>query len=335
MNNNIKIDFVLPWVDDSDPKWREEKKKFQQSTIDESNSDIRYRDWDLLKYWFRAIETNAPWVNKIFFITCGQKPEWLDESNEKLVLINHADYIDSKLLPTFNINVIEDNIHRIDELSEHFVYFNDDMYIINKTKKQDFFKKNLPCDSFCFNAVSAKKDNNIIEHNILNDGAIIEKYFTKNKVLKKNFSKILNPKYGIKNNIKSLLLTPWKNFTGIYNPHVPCPYLKSSMRELWDLEKEALKKGSSGKFRSKDDINIWVFRYWNLFNGRFTPYTTKKSYYYDICTENSMIEKIILGKKYKLICLNDSDQDLNFEKAKKELIEIFEKKFPTKSSFEK
>ena len=99
MDEKEKIDFVLPWVDGADPKWLAEKRKWEGAGAamargdEDANADCRYRDCGLLKYWFRAVEKFAPWVNRVFFVTCGQKPDWLDESNPKLRLVNHADYI--------------------------------------------------------------------------------------------------------------------------------------------------------------------------------------------------------------------------------------------------
>ena len=54
-----KIDFVITWVDGSDPVWdmqRQETLRKQGIFVDESldNSTARYRDWDILKYWFRG-----------------------------------------------------------------------------------------------------------------------------------------------------------------------------------------------------------------------------------------------------------------------------------------
>ena len=89
-----KIDFVITWVDDSDPKWR---KEFEYYSAKESrciNTDTcRYRDWDTLRYWFRGVEKFAPWVNKIYFVTYGHLPEWLKTDNPKLVIVNHEDFI--------------------------------------------------------------------------------------------------------------------------------------------------------------------------------------------------------------------------------------------------
>ena len=116
------IDFVLLWVDDSDPEWKKLKDSYSGRTdymVD--NRDARYRDWDTLKYWFRGVEKFAPWVNKIYFVTCGHVPEWLNLKADKLVHIKHADYIPEEYLPTFSSHTIELNLNRIGELSEHFV----------------------------------------------------------------------------------------------------------------------------------------------------------------------------------------------------------------------
>ena len=88
-----KIDFVILWVDGADKKWLEEKKKYKP-TIDVSDSIIRFRDWENLKYWFRGVEKYAPWVNKIYFVTYGHLPKFLKTDHEKLVIVNHKDFID-------------------------------------------------------------------------------------------------------------------------------------------------------------------------------------------------------------------------------------------------
>ena len=123
-----KIDFVVTWVDMNDPKWKAVFAEYSGKTENEKNSvsDARFRDNGFLKYWFRGVEKFAPWVRKIHFVTCGQKPDWLDENHPKINLVNHSDFIPEQFLPTYNSVVIERYLHKIPDLSEHFVYFNDD-----------------------------------------------------------------------------------------------------------------------------------------------------------------------------------------------------------------
>ena len=92
------IDIVIPWVDGNDPEWLAEKNKYKKNKAEDDNIN-RYRDWDLLRYWFRGIEKNAPWINKIHFITWGHLPSWLDAENPKLNIVKHQDYIPEKYLP--------------------------------------------------------------------------------------------------------------------------------------------------------------------------------------------------------------------------------------------
>ena len=140
-----KIDFVIAWVDGNDPEWRKQKNEYSPSKETDS-SNIRYRDMEILKYWFRAVCEYAPWVNKVHFITWGHLPEWMNTECEKLHIVNHKDYIPEKYLPTFSSHPIELNIHRIKGLTERFVYFNDDMLLNDYVSPDYFFKKGLPCD---------------------------------------------------------------------------------------------------------------------------------------------------------------------------------------------
>ena len=111
--NTNPIDFVIIWVDGNDKQWQAEKAKYDGKTVTNANSEVRFRDWDNLQYWFRGVEKFAPWVNKIHFVTWGHLPKWLDTTNPKLNIVNHKDYIPSKYLPTFNSHTIELNLSLI------------------------------------------------------------------------------------------------------------------------------------------------------------------------------------------------------------------------------
>ena len=73
-----KIDFVITWVNGNDLRWKEKKDKYLNKYDKKLNTNSRFRDWEILKYWFRSVEKNAPWVNNIYFITEGHLPEWLN-----------------------------------------------------------------------------------------------------------------------------------------------------------------------------------------------------------------------------------------------------------------
>jgi len=332
-NNEEKIDFVLIWVDGSDPKWLEEKAKYSDDPNSVLNKVNRYRDWGLLKYWFRGVEKFAPWVNNVYFITCGHYPEWLNIDNPKLKFLKHDDYIPKEYLPTFNANPIELNFHRITDLSERFVYFNDDTFITKYLEKKDLFENNKPKYIACNDIISSNEYDDIFPRILINDISFINKYFNKKEVMKKNFSKWFHFNYDWKIWMKNISLLPFYYFSSIYNPHLPTPLLKSTMEELWSLEKDVFVKTSCNKFRSKNDVNQYIFKWYDIARGNFEP-GKKLGMYFNILEDNKYLHEAIQNQKYKMICISD-DENIDFEKTKKEVINSFEKILPDKCSFEK
>lgn len=332
MNNKIGVDFVVTWVDGSDPAWIEEFNKYcpKEKTIDTRN--IRYRDNGLLKYWFRAIEKYAPWVNTVHFVTCGQKPEWLNENAPKLHCVKHSDYISQEYLPTFSSHPIEMVMHKIPNLSEHFVYFNDDFYLTSEVQVEDFFHNGVPRDIAVLSPITKTH----IGHIVLNDVLEINKHFSLKSTIKKHFSKWFTPKYG-KLRIRTLCLLPWNYFTSFMRNHFPQPYVKSTFDEVWEKCGDTISKTMESKFRSISDVNPWLFRFWALCKGDFYPTNdTKHKKLIDMSMDYSKFQSFcssILKGKYRMICINDEDC-LDYDEKLKLLTETFEKLLPEKSSFE-
>ena len=333
---NQKIDFVIMWVDGSDPAWLEEKNKYLEKKIDTSNAINRYRDMGLLKYWFRGVEKFTPWVNKVHFVTWGHIPSWLNTNNPKLNVVRHEDFIPKKYLPVFNSDAIEIHLHRIKGLTEKFVYFNDDTFLINSLKQNFFFRNGLPCDLWRDNIPYCDKDTDpLFEHILLNDKMLICRHFNKKEVIKKNFSKCFNLKYG-KRNIRFLLLYKWPYMAGFDNFHVAAPFLKSTFEDLWKKEYDILETTSYSRFRRMVDVNQYVFQLWQIYTGRFTPKSIRETgMFFDLSNDNSAIFDVIDKQKTNMICINDSDLSIDYEKVIKELAEHFDKILPNKSTFER
>lgn len=70
----MKIDFVVTWLDSGDPLWQAEYQKYKGQTTGRTEA-ARFRNWGLFRYWFRAVEAYAPWVNKVFLVTNGKFPD--------------------------------------------------------------------------------------------------------------------------------------------------------------------------------------------------------------------------------------------------------------------
>ena len=344
-SDNYKIDFVITWVDGSDPEWRKEKAAYTgtEGRIDIDARDARYRDWDILKYWFRAVESYAPWVNKIYFITCGHVPEWLDLSAPKLIHVKHSDYMPSRYLPTFSSHPIELCMNRIEGLSEHFVYFNDDMYLGRPVDKSLFFRGGKPVHAAHMHSTRPGKIGAIMPHIYLNNTEVINQYFDMKTVLRENREKW----FSIKRNgagavAENLLCSRYQMFPGFINEHLPVPILKSTMDRIWELEPERCDSVCRHRFRDVRDISQYVFRYWQLASGNFEPVNEKKlGTKFTVKSGTDSVQRIceeITAARTPMFCINDDgllDSEKEFEEAKTAIGQAFEKTFFQKSRFER
>lgn len=327
-----KIDFILTWVDGSDPAWQKERARYCKEP-DSAGASAQYRDWGTLRYWFRAVEKFAPWVNRVHFVTSGQIPGWLNMDHPKLHWVRHADYMLPEYLPTFCSHPIELNFHRIDGLEEQFVYFNDDTFITAPVKPEDFFRNGLPCDSAALSALIPSVKGEAITHILFNDLLLINANFNKRACLKGNLRKWLNLRYG-KGALKTLYYLPLRKFSGFENPHLPNSYLKSTFEEVWRAEGDALDAVSRNKFRTDQDVNQYLMRYWRLVKGEFSPRSPKVGACCEIGTDNPAIERHLRRGDVKLLCANDQSGLPDFEEQKRWLCGIMDSLLPEKSGYE-
>jgi len=140
---NMKIDLVYLWVDGSDEVWLAKKNaalsKIGEPPARSSASDNRWRDNDELKYSLRSVEKFASWINRVFIVTDNQIPAWLNSGNSKITVIDHKQIIPNDRLPLFNANAIEMFLWKIPEISEYFLYANDDMFFGKPVEPSFFF----------------------------------------------------------------------------------------------------------------------------------------------------------------------------------------------------
>lgn len=329
----MEIDFVITWVDMNDPKWKEEFAKYSNKPENTKNgvSDARFRDYGFLKYWFRGVEKFAPWVRKIHFVTSGQKPEWLDGNNPKINLVNHKDYIPEQYLPTYNSVVIERYLHKIPDLAEHFVYFNDDFYIINHIGEERFFKNGLPCDIAVFQYNPSWSQWYI---RIKNNIKIINKHFNKKEVMTRDHDKWFHKSYGTRARW-NYLLKPYNKFITLRTPHNAQPYLKKTFEEVWAVAGEELTETSANRFRALNDLTPELFRTWQICKGNFEPYNTyKDTKMFPLMIKAKQAENAICNQAYSLICLNDNIHIRNYEQVMNNIKQAFETILPEKSAFE-
>lgn len=335
MDIKESIDFIITWVDGADPAWRAEKQRYSAEPESDDRNE-RYRDWELLRYWFRGVEKFAPWVRTIHFVTWGHLPNWLNVENPKLHIVNHKDYIPNEYLPTFNSNAIEMLFHKIDGLSEKFVYFNDDFFCLQPLRIEDFFQNGKACDMLAFQPVVANKDNPVMSHTMLNNSLVLAKYFDKRENVKKQPGAYFKLGYPLLYFGYNLMELSFPRFTGFYTVHGPFALYKQTYRELWEKEGQLLRETASSKFRSRENITIYLIREWQKLSGNFTPRNVHKDLaYYNVGEHDSKMLQTITKQKRKFICINDANKPIDFDRTKVEIQNAFKKILPEQSSFEK
>ena len=146
--NNFPIDVVILYVTMDDPVWQKSfiEAKQKSENIDNLKIDIgdnRYEDSNELEICLASIKRNMTYVRKIFLVVSNieQVPEYA-KHYDNLQVVLHKDIIPNQYLPLFNSSSIEIFLHNIPDLSEHFVYFNDDMFILKESDRWLFFEKN-------------------------------------------------------------------------------------------------------------------------------------------------------------------------------------------------
>ncbi|MCX2837714.1 Stealth CR1 domain-containing protein [Salinimicrobium sp. MT39] len=147
---NIQVDAVITWVNGNDRNWQEKINTYSESKINFSSKNHlkRYNSIGEIDIAIKSIIKFAPFIKNIFLVTDNQSPESFD-SLQSLALKNgvNLELVDHKVifrgfeeyLPTFNSCSIISMLFKIPNLSEHFIIFNDDTFIMKETSVDDFF----------------------------------------------------------------------------------------------------------------------------------------------------------------------------------------------------
>lgn len=128
----MEVDLVYMWVDGCDPVWRARKASFMpeggEPQRQDAAGDCRFVSNDELRYSLRSVEKFAPWVRRIYIVTDGQCPDWLDTSNPRVRIVDHREIFPAEVLPLYNSSAIEWGLPHIPGLAERFLLANDDTF---------------------------------------------------------------------------------------------------------------------------------------------------------------------------------------------------------------
>lgn len=330
------IDFVVLYVDGSDLVWREKMLRYRGGEQTKA-PEVRYRDYGVFRYWFRAVAENAPWVHKIYVVSDRQTPEWLNTDDEKIVAVDHSDFIPEKYLPLFNSAAINCNVHRIPGLSDTFVLFDDDTYLNAPVREEDFFVNGLP-KYYAGQSLFEQRFLYTFDYMLFASMTAANRSVPREVIRKTYRTKLFNPVLGA---------GAWRNFllalvggTGrvskFEDEHLAVPILRTTMEELWQKETRLLEKTSSDRFREIGEVNPYLFRYYDCARGNFIPRARWNGFYIPSAHPNEAWEADIREGKNRCICLNDGGvpQD-KLSAAQQRMFAAFEARYPNKCRFEK
>ena len=143
----VMIDAVYTWVDMSDPKWLK-KYKNKMGLLP---AKTRYKNYGELEYSIKLIMRYCKFINNIYIVTDEQIPKWYNKDRHKNIkIIFHNQILGEECCkPTFKSDSIESYLHNIPDLSEFFLYLNDDCFIGNHCNESHFInRKGLPIVRF-------------------------------------------------------------------------------------------------------------------------------------------------------------------------------------------
>jgi hypothetical protein len=151
MYSHEPVDAVITWVDGADATRAKKLDHYLMTQGLEPRgpaAPTRFSSCGEIDYCIRSILYFAPWIRTIHVVTDEQTPSFLStlrgtEHEKKIKIVDHRALFQAfeHHLPTFNSLTIESMLWRIPELSEQFIYFNDDCFIIQPVDYHDFFIK--------------------------------------------------------------------------------------------------------------------------------------------------------------------------------------------------
>lgn len=320
------VDIVIPWVDGNDNNWIKKRADFLddwQLGQDSSDDSRFFYDYGTLKYVFRSIEKNAPWVHRIFLVTDEQRPSWLNI--DRVTIVDHTEFIDGAL-PTFNASVITSSVYKIPNLSENFILMNDDLMFWTPNEITDYFKDGKPVDALIESSTVPFEDG--FFHVSLNGVALMNRIFKKREMITNHLTRFFNVAYGL-TQLRTVLSLPYGGFVGFLNPHFAMGLTRKEFEELVGLAQKEFAFTWSHRLRNPGDLNEWAVRYYRNLKGDFTPGKIKGIY----LTISDFRKTVRLSEKMKVVVINDDN--CRDKAALDNLNQMLNERFGDKSKYER
>lgn len=293
------MDAVIAYVDGMEPNWRLQYNKHIGGF---GLIENRFIDRGTLKYVLRGISKHMTFIDKVFLLVSSleQVPDYI---NDKVIIITHNMFIPNEYLPTFNANTIEAFLWNIPDLSEEFIYFNDDMIPVNHMTEEDFFREHNPCLNFRIEKTNSSEFNSFL--------------FTDNL-------------------FASMTGNVHKQEDYLWTHHIMTPYLKSKYFESFYANKDAILH-SINPIRCHRQFSQHYFSNCLYYQGKYIDYKLEYLYLNTRMPSKEFIKKMENINNIKALCINDYGDftDKTTLESENILIQELNKILPNKSFYEK
>ncbi|WP_440903302.1 stealth conserved region 3 domain-containing protein [Catenovulum sp. SX2] len=303
--NKLTIDAVYTWVNHEDSSWRElynselNKHSNVKSKLDSLGLDRFYNRHEIY-YSIQSVKKYASWINHIYIVTNCRPLQWM-LNDPHITIVCHSDIIERTSLPTFNSHAIESCLHKIEGLSNYFLYFNDDFFLVDYVKKSDFFTH------------SGLTKANFEEYGMVHGDA--DQCSPDYLNAARNGQKLIQEKFGF---------LPTK-----LHKHSPYALRVDILQQLWSDFYEQADATMRSKFRSSQDISIasFLFHYYSLSLGQTIETNIENRLISQKINYKRWLNADFRKSKVKTICLNDggggSASNSNWNKAVSEFLNKF------------
>jgi hypothetical protein len=307
--NSNPVDAVITWVDGSDPVLTEKRNFYlsqskdihlheTQPTFYASNNEIKYCVLSIFKF--------APFIRNIYIITDGQVPDIFQDVENKfpgrtksIKIVDHKEIYRGyeHFLPVFNITSILTMIWNIDGLSDNFVFFNDDFFLIRDIKKEDWFVNGRP---------------------VMRGKWLLPPY----KKLAGNFWKTIKNKYLIKEpDFKpklSFYIRQWNTakllgfkYRYFFHCHTPHPLNRKTIERFFIENRELFENNMSSRFKNQDQFILTSLVYHlEIKEGNRNFRKLDHCYLHPFYSNNKIMKKISRSKfdaEIKSVCAQNLD----------------------------
>jgi hypothetical protein len=312
---DFPIDIVFSWVDGNDPDFQRYRASFMENAVvgEGDDAEARYRQIDELKYALRSIHMFAPWIRRIFICTDSPVPVWLDADNPAITIVRAADHFkDPSVLPTFNSQAVESQLHHIEGLAEHFLYSNDDMFFGRPVGPDMFFSPG-GITKFIEASTRIGLGDNHLDRSGFENAARVNR-------------RLLHDRFG--------------RITTRHLEHTAAPMRRSVLLELEEVFGQQFTETAASRFRAKDNISVTnsLYHYYALLTGRAVTDTRAKVKYVDTTMHSGLesLGKLLRKRNQDFFCLNDgSFPEVSAKERQEAVTDFLGKYFPIPAPWER